>query len=280
MSEDPDLHVVEFPDHSDGEGFRQKLERSRIESRRRYHDHLAAVFIARDCPDPHALADAALDALTVWRRLGSDEQCSCCCHPQLPGSDFHDFGFGCPCTRTPEERRRAFEEFRLSQREFWSSPEGRRITEAEEAEEDALVDWLATQTGVAVTQRGGMCPEQWSGEVDGHSFYFRERHGDWRIELDLRPSGWFVNAVSGLGEDGKLRTIPREIDEGEIIATGTIDADGYGTTPVERARFLVTTIRTHLARRVCQLHTGGLSGVEELLGVVVRWCPACGAALS
>lgn len=34
-------------------------------------------------------------------------------------------------------------------------------------------------------------PEEWHGEVDGHSFYFRERHDEWRIVLDLRPSGRF-----------------------------------------------------------------------------------------
>jgi hypothetical protein len=46
-----------------------------------------------------------------------------------------------------------------------------------------------------------------------------------------------------------------EIDEGEVIADGTTTVTGYGETPLERARFIVDQIRTHLRRRVCTVHT-------------------------
>ncbi|WP_300575286.1 hypothetical protein [Mycobacterium sp.] len=41
--------------------------------------------------------------------------------------------------------------------------------------------------------------------VDDHSFFFRERHGEWRIELDLRSSGHFVKALIGTGVAGEAR---------------------------------------------------------------------------
>ena len=75
---------------------------------------------------------------------------------------------------------------------------------------------------------------------------------EWRIELDLRPSGRF--------------------------ARGTTDIEGYGLTPVERAKFIVDMIRMHLAREACNLHVEDLSSIEALLGREIRWCPACGPA--
>lgn len=278
MGERP-LYVVDLSTSQGAAEFRQRQERDRAESRRRYFHHLASAFAKRHGADPFELADIALNTLTPRRTAGEGELCSCGCHPQLPTTDLHDFGFDCPCSHTPEQRRAAYAEFRESQQQFWASPAGRQIVAAEEAEEDAFAGWLAAQSGVTVTQHGGMCPEQWSGEVDGRSFYFRERHDEWRIELDLRPTGRFVNAVSSVGDDGKVQTVPRETDAGDVIATGTIDTPGYGNTMVERAQFLISTIRNHLGRVACRLHSGDLSAVESALGAPVRWCPACGSEL-
>ena len=61
-----------------------------------------------------------------------------------------------------------------------------------------------------------------------------------------------------------------------MIAHGTTAVDRYGTTPVERAKFLVDTIRVHLAREACTLHAEDLPSIEALLGREVRWCPSCG----
>jgi hypothetical protein len=101
-----------------------------------------------------------------------------------------------------------------------------------------------------------------------------------RIELDLRPSGCFARAFVGTDRDDKPVYEERELDEGDVIAHGTTDVEGYGTTPVERAKFIVDTIRLHLAREACKLHAEDLSSIEALLGREVRWCPSCGTRLS
>lgn len=71
----------------------------------------------------------------------------------------------------------------------------------------------------------------------------------------------------------------KELDKGDVIAYGTTDDDGYGTTPVERAQFIIDTIRIHLVRKACTLHHDDLSSIEVLLGTEVSWCPICGTRL-
>ena len=72
---------------------------------------------------------------------------------------------------------------------------------------------------------------------------------------------------------------PREIDEGEVIAEGVVDVAGYGASPVERAAFIVETIRDHLTRTQCTLHLDGLIDLERRIGWRPDWCPACGVRL-
>lgn len=110
--------------------------------------------------------------------------------------------------------------------------------------------------------------------------FWKSRHGEWHIELDLRPSGRFARAIAGIDSDGGTRYKERELDEGDVIAPGTTDDDGYGTTLAERAQFIVDTIRIHLARQACTLHHGDLSAIEVLLGTEIGWCPACGTRLA
>jgi hypothetical protein len=243
------------------------------------HDYLAAVFDLHSSTDPGVLADVALDALTLWRHVESGKPCACSCHPRLPESDFHDYGFGCVCARTARIVD-ALDKWRNDIEAFWQSPEGKRIAAAEHAAEAELEAWLAALRGVVVRSHGGFAPEQWRGEVDGHTFYFRERGDEWRIELDMRPSGRLARAFAGTHVDGEARYQERELDEDDAIARGTTDVDGYGTTPVERARFIVDTIRVHLAREACSRHVEDLSSIEALLGREVRWCPSCGTRLS
>ncbi|WGI36054.1 hypothetical protein QDT91_29070 (plasmid) [Mycolicibacterium aubagnense] len=197
----------------------------------------------------------------------------------MPDSDLHGYGFDCVCTRTPTERRRAVDQWRNGIEAFWRSPEGQRITAAEQAAEAELQDWLAGQQGVVVRSHGGLAPEQWTGDVDGHSFYFRERYDEWRLELDLRPSGRFVRTVAGTDDDGTVTYQRRELDGGDIIASGTTDVEGYGATPVQRAWFIVDTIGIHLIRKACTHRRGGLSAIDAVLGTQARWCPACGTRL-
>jgi hypothetical protein len=279
VDQEPGLPVSDFSDDLSAADYRERIEDARREAHRRYRDHLAAVFTRHRLADPGELADAALDALTVWRYVDSGERCRCSCHPRLPDSALHDYGFDCVCTRTPEERRRAFQQWLDDIKAFWQSPDGQHIRAAEQAGEAELQAWLADQQGVVVHSHGGLCPEQWTGEVDGHSFYFRERHAELRIELDLRPTGRFVRTVAGTDNDGATRHEERELDQGDVIAYGTTDIAGYGTTPLERAQFITDTIRIHLARQACTLHHNDLSSIHAILGTGARWCPACGARL-
>ncbi|GCB00632.1 MULTISPECIES: hypothetical protein [Mycolicibacterium] len=133
--------------------------------------------------------------------------------------------------KAPEDRRwrsaQTFQGFLDHMEEFRRSPQCQQLQADQQAAEADLQAWLDDQSGVVVGRHGGQVPEQWEGQVDGHSFYFRERGGDWDIELDLHEQQ--------LG-----------ITKGDLIATGTITAPGYGQSPRERAAFIVTTIRNHL----------------------------------
>jgi hypothetical protein len=279
VEEEPDLYVKDFSNSPHAAEYRERIENARREARRRYHDHLTAEFGLRGVPSAGEVADAALEALTVWRYVDSGERCTCSCHPRLPETDLHDYGFSCVCSRMPEDRRHAFDTWRHDIQACWETPEGQGIKAAEQADEAELQAWLAAQSGVIVHDHGGLMPEQWSGEVDGHSFYFRERHDEWRIELDLRPSGRFIRAVAVTDNEGAIQYQEREVHEGDVIAYGTTAAEGYGTTPLERAKFIVDTIRIHLARQACVYHRDGLSSIEAMLGTAPSWCPVCGTRL-
>jgi hypothetical protein len=280
MGEEPHLYVIDFSDVPGAADYREQRERVRAEARRRYHDYLTDALGAHQSADCSELADVALDTLTAWRYLDSGERCQCGCHPQLPESDLHDYGFACPCTQTRDERRAAFEQCRTGIDAFWSSGEGQRIRAAELAAEAELEAWLTAQRDVVVRSHGGYAPEQWWGDVAEHSFYFRERHGEWRIEVDLRPSGATARALLGTGADGEPLYEEHQLEEGEVVASGTTDVEGYGTTPLQRAMFIVDAIRMHLRRRECTLHTQDLSSVAALLGREIRWCSSCGARLA
>lgn len=271
--------MTDFSNVPGGAEIREKVERDRAEARRRYREHLTAVFERHGSPNPGALADLALEALMDWRYIDSGERCRCACHPRLPETDLHDYGFDCVCARTPEDRRRSWEKWRQDMVAFWESPEGQQIKADEQAADADLQAWLAGQRDVIVRHHGGWAPEVWTGEVDGHSFYFRERHGDWRLELDLRPSGRFVRTLAGRDSKGATQYNERELEEGDIIAFGTVDVNGYGTTPVQRAELIIDTIRVHLARQACTLHHDDLSPMQAWLGGEIRWCPACGTRL-
>lgn len=259
--------------------YRERRERARIEARSRYRDHLSEVLDGRGVEDAAAVADVVLDALTEWRYIDSGERCTCSCHPRLPDSARHDYGLDCVCTRTREQRRESFQLVLNEIRELWQSPNGEENRVAQQAAEAELQAWLAHHPGVVLHSHGGWAPEQWRGDVDGHSFYFRERHNDWHIEIDLRPTGQFLDVLDGRNDDGTTRHRQREFEQGDVIATGTIDAEDYGTTVVQRAQFIVTTIRDLLRRKSCTHHLDNLDAITVLLGTAVRWCPTCGSRL-
>ncbi len=175
--DDPELYLFDPSDLPGAEERRATLARQRDESRRRYHALVEAAVIAAGTSAPSALATAVLAALVD--------------HRGLDGSDCH------------ERRQAIVDSWTTSMHEFWASPEGMEQRAAREAEEAELAVWLADHPDVAVDSHGGRAPEQWEGCVAGRSFYFRERHGSWRIELDLRPSGRVAQVWKGVDADGK-----------------------------------------------------------------------------
>jgi hypothetical protein len=75
VSQEPELCVTDSSDDPAAVDYRERVEHARREARRRYRDHLAAAFARFRVADPGELADAALDALTVWRYVDSGERC-------------------------------------------------------------------------------------------------------------------------------------------------------------------------------------------------------------
>ncbi len=186
--------------------------------------------------------------------VGND--CPCCCHPRLSAE--HGDGFDCRCTW--DEDRRAAE---AADWQAWrDSPQAAELSAAHQREEDAIAAWLASQPGMDARRTSSHAPEQWEGTVDGRTFYFRERGGSWRIELDMVPSGKYAQRLLRVGEDGRFVTEPVPIMEGDVIAQGS-DSD-LGAGPVDHIAFVVRTIRDHLRGIGCGHHGARL------------FCPDCG----
>jgi hypothetical protein len=249
-----DIYVVEFGD--DEEQARRAAERD-VEFARlkeRYAQHL--------------VAQAAVDEVTARHVVAllfdppSDDgiRCPCGCHPRLSAE--HGDGFDCRCTWDSE--RLAAEAARME--EFWAADPFPELRAAHRREEAEIAAWLAGQPDVDATRTTSMVPEQWEGTVDGHSFYFRERHGFWRIELDLTESGRFARRLVRVDDGGGMVTEPVPIMVGDVIAEG-IDSQ-LGETPVEHISFVVRTIRDYLWGAQCD-HAGALF-----------YCPKCGQRMS
>lgn len=199
-------------------------------------------------------------------------RCRCSCHPSI--GSLHQHGdLGCPCTQSPAEREGRWKRFFAElheDRETWErSEEGRAELARRAAESAELEAWIADDPGVEITSWGGCFPEQWTGTIDGHSFYFREKRGNWSIEIDLLPTGrTYRRLVLDEGRDTDaedLRDVEEPILEGTVIAEGR-DTD-LGVTPLHHGRFIAHAVRAHLRRDGCP-HPGAR-----------RFCPECGAEM-
>ncbi len=279
MFDEPDLHIISFADV--GDDGREERDRQRGEGRRLYVEDLAGVLTGLGVPadDGVRCAEAIVDHLFVTARRDGDDNCLCSCHPRLPYTDFHGYGFACSCQLSAEERSAAWRAAMAAMDAFRESADGRAQKAAREAEEDELVAWLVGHPDVVVTSHGGWAPEQWRGSVEGHSFSFRERDDQWRVELDLVPSGHFSRVWRGGDLDDDSSFEMKELDEGEVIAGGTTDVAGYGRTPAERIAFITGIVRQHLQVQRCQVHTTERDAWEGRFGRQLAWCPACGAKL-
>lgn len=240
--------LIEPPANED---YQTKLAAQRSEGRRRWVEYL----------DIEGFIDAEATVIALF-----DRDCPCGCHPRLPTSDFHDYGFDCACTKTPEERAATWKRFTDIQNEYWDSPEGVAERSHRAAEEAELELWVDRQdSAVVFTSHGGFAPEQWQGFVDGIEFYFRERHDHWRIETELVYEPEAAPNVQTYDPDTDSFTAGRYHSfDGITIAEGVAGGEGYGETPVQRAQFITRLIREHYGQQACA-HPGA-----------VAFCPHCG----
>jgi hypothetical protein len=246
-----DLYIVDF---SGGEDEWARREAERDAERRRLQAVCARYLVAAAAVDESA-ARRVVEALFEWRDSEGGE-CCCGCHPRLSAQ--HGDGLDCRCTW--DEARRA-EEARRWER-LWDGEAAAELRKEDVREESAIVNWLAGQYGVVAERVSSFAPEQWEGAVDGRTFYFRERGGHWRIELDLRENGYFAQRLVDIAEDGGFITEPVALRSGDVIAEG-LESE-LGETPVDHIAFIVQAIRDHLWRAQCD-HAGALF-----------FCPKCG----
>jgi len=255
-----DLYLFDFSGDED-ERARRSEERARERSlvRTRYAEQLT-----RSAGVDAVTADLVLATLFDHNRPDGSS-CGCSCHPQLPGGSLHDAGFDCSCTWDDDTRAARRREWQARLEEYWASPEAGELKRAQEAERAEVAGWLEAHPGVSAEQTTAFAPEQWKGTVDGRSFYFRERHGEWRIELDLEPTGQEAQRVIGTGPDGEMLTEPVEMTEGTVIAEGVESA--LGDTARDHLEFIVRTIREHITGESCS-HRGA-----------INFCPTCGSRI-
>jgi hypothetical protein len=246
-----DLYIVNF---GGGEQERARREAECEAERRRLADRYVR-YLVTSAEVGEVEASRVITALFDARDADGNE-CPCLCHPRLSAE--HGDGFDCRCTWS--EDRRAAEA--AAWQAWWESPEGAELSAAHKRGEAAIGAWLAGQPGMDARRTSSYAPEQREGTVDGRTFYFRERGGSWRIELDMAPSGRYAQRLLRVGEDGEFVTEPVPIMEGEVIARGT-DSD-LGAAPVDHIAFIVRTIRDHLRGVGCEHHGARL------------FCPDCG----
>lgn len=254
-----DIYVYDF---SGGDEERARREAERAAQRARVRDRYAQRVMDLAGVD-EITADLVMSALFDHVDVVTGELCRFGNHPKLPDpSGQGDAGFDCRCQWSQERRVAATRDWSRSIDEFWASPEGQAATAKREAERAEVEAWIAAHPGVEARQTTEIAPEQWEGRVDGRSFYFRERHGHWRIELDLEPDGHFANRVVGTDEDGKMITESVEATSGAVIAEGVDSA--LGATDLDHLEFIVRTIQEHVTGETCP-HVGA-----------IVFCPTCG----
>jgi hypothetical protein len=152
--EEPELHVIKFPRDPEREAER---DRQHAEMLRRYRGQVAMTLIELGL-NPGEVAvwsESILDRLFIVLPREGGEPCRCSCHPRLPDSDFHDYGFSCSCRLTAEERRRHAEEWQADLAAFWNSPEAAARRARRQGEENELASWLAGRPDVVISSYGG-----------------------------------------------------------------------------------------------------------------------------
>ncbi|HJS83714.1 MAG TPA: hypothetical protein VJ742_12860 [Nitrososphaera sp.] len=262
------------------ENYREEQARKKAEGWKRYRNWLTEQ-LAVELPKgltSEELAEFVMQTLFVHKRLDAEgqetEDCICACHPRLTNDDLHDFGFGCNCGKTAEERKKSWDDLRQKMDEFHQTPEMQAFHAKEDQEKAEVEGWIAEQPGLSdVTRLSWACPEQWQGICLDRAFYFRERHGMWRIEIS-EPLGGEEPAHHVDTEYVKGFTDYYDTAQMTEIASGV--AEDLGETPLDHMRFIVDKIEEYLQKIDCPVSHTALAARSDM---VYWYCPHCGVKI-
>lgn len=187
------------------------------------------------------------------RDIDKAADCGCSCHPSPASLSLHEGGVECPCQLTAAERAELWD--RLF-RDVGEATEASKEADRERAE----VAEVAAELNVDAEVRCSACPFVVAGTCDGRSFFLRERHGHWRVEVAADPDCtdlWSTRDALGI----------------RVAAGGKADlcdADGR-FSPGVALRLAVDAVRLSALRDVCS-H-------EQPPGESYRFCRRCGTPL-
>ena len=193
---------------------------------------------------------AVLATGPALRDIEKAADCVCSCHPSPASWSVHEGGAECPCQLTAVERAERWD------RLFKHIGE---VAEASKREDNALAE-AAAELDVDAEVRCSAFPFVVAGTCDGRSFYLRERHGHWRVEVAADPGCADLWGTSG--------SLGIEIARGD--AADLFDADGE-TSPVVALRLAMRAVRLSTLRDRCS-H-------EQPSGESHWFCRRCGTPL-
>jgi Protein of unknown function (DUF2384) len=116
--------------------------------------------------------------------------------------------------------------------------------------------------GVTIKSAGGVAPTQVEGTVDGVPFYFRSRHGDWRIEIGEGEQRW---GYGGGGEPSPAEVASMLAKSFELWRVAR-----PGATEGAHARARISALISERRERLSRIDDATLS---ELIGHVRSLVP-------
>ena len=176
---------------------------------------------------------AVLATGPMLRDIDRAADCPCSCHPSPASSTLHEGGVECPCQLTEAERAERWD------RLFADIREAAKVSK-EEDDARAELAQAAAEFNVDAEVRSSAFPFVVAGTCDGRSFFLRERHGQWRIEVAADPDCadlWGISEALGI-----------EVAVGD--AADLCDADGT-SSPVVALRLAVRAVRLSALRANC-----------------------------
>ena len=196
---------------------------------------------------------AVLATGPALRDINKAADCRCSCHPSPASQSLHEGGAKCPCQVTKAERAELWDRLLEPLDE---------AAEASKKDDDARAQLseAAAELNVDAEVRCWAFPFVVTGTCDGRSFYLRERHGHWRVEVAADPGCADLWGTSG--------SLGIEIAAGN--AADLCDADAK-TSPVVALRLAVRAVRLSTLRDSCS-H-------EQPSDESHRFCGRCGTPL-